>query len=232
MHAFPDRCEMFTSRVEGSKLQAMDQCCDAKGSELAKLRERQGGVLRIVLVVNAILFGVEFISGWVAGSTALLGDSLDMLGDALVYGFSLYVLHRSERWRMRAVQAKGAIMLIFGLSVLVQAVLRALQPQIPHVPTMGSIGALALAGNVACFALLYRHRSDDLNMRSTWICSRNDIIGNSAVLLAAVAVAVTQTAWPDLLVGVGIAALFLHSAWIVLRESVADIPIAQTSGRP
>jgi cation diffusion facilitator family transporter len=200
----------------------MDDCCQQKGEELARLRERQGSVLRIVLAVNAALFGVEFVCGWLAGSTALLGDSLDMLGDALVYGFTLHVLHRSELWRMRAVQAKGVIMMLFGLSVFAQAALRMLTGEVPHVATMGLVGTLALAGNLACFALLYRHRSDDLNMRSTWLCSRNDIIGNTAVLLAAVAVAATRSAWPDLLVGAGIAALFLHSAWLVLRESMAE----------
>src|SRR5262245_17991381 len=191
---------------------AMDHCCGDKEHEIAKLRERQAGVLRIVLGINAVLFAIEFVSGWLAGSTALLGDSLDMLGDALVYGFSLYVLHRSEAWRARAAQAKGILMVLFAVSVLAQALLRVLAPEVPHAETMGAVGALALAGNAACFALLYRHRSDDLNMRSTWLCSRNDIIGNAAVLGAAAAVASTGSPWPDLLVGAGIAGLFLQSA--------------------
>lgn len=195
-----------------------DSCCDP----VEELRSRHRGVLWTVLAINLALFAVEGAAGAWIGSNALLGDSLDMLGDALVYGFTLHVLHRSELWRMRAVQAKGVIMMLFGLSVFAQAALRMLTGEVPHVATMGLVGTLALAGNLACFALLYRHRSDDLNMRSTWLCSRNDIIGNTAVLLAAVAVAATRSAWPDLLVGAGIAALFLHSAWLVLRESMAE----------
>jgi cation diffusion facilitator family transporter len=199
----------------------MDHCCQGKDQALARLRQSQGRVLRIVLAVNAALFGVEFLAGWWAGSTALLSDSLDMLGDALVYGFSLYVLHRSELWRVRAAQAKGVVMVLFGVSVLAQAAYQLFAGSVPHAPTMGGIGALALAGNTACFALLYRHRSDDLNLRSTWICSRNDLIANSAVLLAACAVAATGQRWPDLVIGLAIGSLFLQSAWGVLRDSVA-----------
>ena len=124
---------------------------------------------------------------------------------------------------MRAVQAKGLIVMLFGLSVLAQAALRMLAGEVPHVATMSLVGTLALVGNVACFALLYRQRSDDLSMRSTWFCSRNDIIGNIGVLLAAAAVATTQSAWPDLVVGGGIAVLFLHSACVLLRESIAGV---------
>lgn len=198
----------------------MDHCCQDKERELVRLRESQGRVLRIVLAVNAVLFGVEFVAGWLAQSTALLGDSLDMLGDALVYAFSLYVLHRPEAWRIRAAQAKGVVMALFAASVAVEAALKLAFGAVPDAGTMGGIGALALAGNAACFALLHRHRSDDLNMRSTWLCSRNDLIGNSAVLVAAVAVAASGSLWPDVAVGLGIAALFARSAWVVLRDSL------------
>lgn len=201
----------------------MDDCCESKTSELAALRLRQGRVLVIVLVVNALMFCVEFGGGLLAGSTALLADSLDMLGDSFVYGFSLYVLHRSSIWRARAALAKGGVMAAFGVGVLVEAVwsLRAGVP--PVVPTMAAIGTLALLANTFCFALLWRHRADDINLRSTWLCSRNDLIANGSVLVAAFLVAWSGTLWPDLIVGLGIAALFLKTSSSVLRDAIAEL---------
>lgn len=201
----------------------MDACCEAKSEELAALRSRQGRVLAAVLVINAAMFCIEFGAGFLAGSTALLGDSLDMLGDSLVYGFSLYVLHRSLVWRARAALVKGLVMLAFGLGILLEAGLRLRAGFTPSAPVMAGIGALALAANASCFLLLWRHRADDLNLRSTWLCSRNDLVANSAVLVAAGLVAELQSVWPDLLVGVGIALLFLRTALAVLRESGAEL---------
>jgi Co/Zn/Cd efflux system component len=172
-----------------------------------------------VLGINAALFAVEFAAGWLAHSTALLGDSLDMLGDSLVYAFSLYVLGRSELWRLWAARSKGLVMVLLVVVVLAEAALKLIDGARPTAETMGEIGALALAGNTLCFALLYRHRADDLNMRSTWLCSRNDLVANTAVLAAAAAVGITGTVWPDVIVGVAIAGLFLHTAIVVLRES-------------
>jgi len=200
----------------------MDDCRQDKACELAQLRESQGRVLRAVLLVNASLFLVEFGAGWLAHSSALLADSLDMLGDALVYGFSLYVLQRSADWRTRAALLKGGVMVAFAALVLAEASFRAYQGALPHAETIGLVGALALAANASCFALLYRHRSDDLNMRSTWLCSRNDIVANLAVLLAGGAVAATHSLWPDFLVGLAIALLFLQSGVAVLREALAE----------
>jgi cation diffusion facilitator family transporter len=210
----------------------MDECCEAKSGELAALRGRQARVLKAVLAINAAMFGIEFSAGWLSGSTALLADSLDMLGDALVYGFSLYVLERSAAWRARAALSKGLVMLAFGVGVLIEAVLRARGGIAPAVPPMLGIGALALAANTLCFALLWRHRGDDINLRSTWLCSRNDLIANTAVLAAALGVAATGSLWPDLLVGVGIAALFLRGALAVLREAWAPsfASVARSAG--
>jgi Co/Zn/Cd efflux system component len=154
-----------------------------------------------------------------AHSTALLADALDMLGDALVYGFSLIVLARSARWQAGAALAKGGFMLAFGLGVLAEAVNKAFHPVMPGVETMGVIGFLALLANAVCFFLLYRHRSDNLNMRSTWLCSRNDLIANAGVLVAAVSSYMLLSRWPDILVGVVIASLFLISALHVLRQA-------------
>lgn len=201
----------------------MDQCCEAKTSELSVLRLRQWRVLAAVLAVNATMFCVEFGAGVLAGSTALLADSLDMLGDSLVYGFSLFVLHRSMVWRSRAALLKGLVMAAFGLGVLAEAILRLRAGVPPAAPAMAAIGAVALAANTLCFVLLWRHRGDDINLRSTWLCSRNDLIANGAVLIAAALVAWFGNLWPDLIVGVAIALLFLRTATLVLRESLAEL---------
>jgi cation diffusion facilitator family transporter len=205
----------------------MDACCESKANELAALRARQGRVLIVVLAVNIGMFFVEFAAGLLSGSSALLADSLDMLGDSLVYGFSLWVLHRSLGWRARAALLKGLIMGAFGVGVLVAAGLRLRAGVPPLVPTMLAIGALALAANTFCFSLLWRHRADDINLRSTWLCSRNDLIANGAVLAAALLVAWWGSIWPDFIVGVGIAGLFLHTASSVLRESLTELSRAR-----
>src|SRR3546814_446047 len=197
----------------------MDNCCENKAGELAQLRAKQSRVLYIVLAINAVMFLFEFIAGWIAGSTALLGDSLDMFGDASVYALTLYVLHRSARTRAAAALFKGGFMLLFALVVIVDAVRKSVLGVVPEAEWMGVVGLLALVANTVCFIMLYRHRSDDLNMRSTWLCSRNDLVANTSVIVAAVLVATTGTLWPDVVVGLAIAALFLHSAWQVLTEA-------------
>ena len=198
----------------------MANCCEDKACELAAMRERHGRVLWIVLAINAVMFVVEGWAGLVAHSTSLLADALDMLGDALVYGFSLFVLARSLRWQAGAAVAKGAFMLGFGLAVLGEATYKAFHPLMPGAETMGIVGTVALAANVVCFALLYRHRGDNLNMSSTWLCSRNDLIANVGVLLAAGATYLAASRWPDIIVGCVIASLFLRSACGVLRDAL------------
>lgn len=142
-------------------------CCEAKSAELSKLREKQGTVLKWVLAINAVMFFVEFGFGLLSRSSALMADSLDMFGDAAVYGFSLFALNRGTIWRARAGLTKGVIMSIFGIVVLGQTIYRFLIASVPAAETMGAIGALALAANATCLFLLYRHRADDINMRST-----------------------------------------------------------------
>ena len=205
----------------------MDPCCESKASELAALRLRQSRVLAVVLAVNLTMFCVEFGAGLLSGSTALLADSLDMLGDAFVYGFSLFVLHRSLTWRARAALVKGGLMAAFGLGVLVETLVRLADGVPPVVPVMAAVGTLALFANAFCFSLLWRHRGDDINLRSTWLCSRNDLIANGAVLGAAAAVAWSGSLWPDLVVGAGIAVLFLRTAGSVLREALAELARAR-----
>ena len=197
----------------------MDECCADKSLALTRLRERQAATLRVVLFLNAGMFGVEFAAGLLAGSVALLADSLDMLGDALVYGFSLYVVNRSAVWKARAALAKASVMGLFGIAVLGQLVLKLIHPQVPLFETMSVVGALALIVNGLCFGMLWRHRAEDINMRSVWLCSRNDVIANVSVLLAALAVWRLQSSWPDILVGALICIVFLRSAFAVAREA-------------
>lgn len=197
----------------------MDACCIEKSSAIKRLQEHQGKTLRLVLFANAAMFVVEIVSALLAGSMALLADSLDMLGDALVYGFSLYVVARGPVWKARAAVSKAAVMGLFGAFAFVQLVYKLVYPQVPTAETMGAVGALALAVNSGCFVLLWRHRDEDINMRSVWLCSRNDLIANVLVLLAASAVWITVSPWPDLAVGALICALFLRSAVAVAREA-------------
>ncbi len=197
----------------------MDTCCLDKGCALEQLRERQTATLRVVLVLNMAMFVVELVAGLMAGSVALLADSLDNLGDALVYGFSLYVVGRELVWKVRAAFAKAAVMGLFGAFVLGHLLYKLLFPQIPAYETMGLVGALALLVNAACCAALWRHRGEDINMRSVWLCSRNDIVANVSVLSAAFAVWRLNSAWPDIVVGAMICGLFLHSAFVVAVEA-------------
>jgi cation diffusion facilitator family transporter len=209
----------------------MDRCCQAKEQELSTLRGKQKSVLTLVLVINALFFVVEAAAGLLANSTALLADSLDMLGDSLVYGFSLYVLWRSAEWKATAALLKGGIMAAFGVAVLMEAVHKLIASIVPAAEVMGIVGLLVLLGNGFCFLLLFRHRSDDINMRSTWLCSRNDIIANVAVLIAALGVKLIGSSWPDILVGGAIAALFLRSALTVLREGFGELRILKSQSK-
>lgn len=207
----------------------MRHCCEKDARELTVLRRRQGGVLWTVLTVNSVMFLVELTAGFLGRSTALVADSLDMLGDASVYAFSLFALNRGPAWRNRAATLKGLIMVAFGLGVFGEAIAKALTGTIPSGQTMGAVGAMALLANLLCLALLFHHRDDDLNMRSTWLCSRNDILANLGVLVAAGLVLALQSNWPDILVGLAIAGLFLASASRVLRASFAGLPSAGAS---
>jgi Co/Zn/Cd efflux system component len=201
----------------------MEDCCSEKSCEIEALHKRQGSTLRVVLAINAVMFLVELTAGLLADSVSLVADSLDMLGDALVYGFSLYVIARGARMKAISALLKGGIMAVFGLFALSQAVYRIAVPQVPAFEAIGAIGLLALAANGLCLALLWRHRGDDINMSSVWLCSRNDIIANVSVLMAAAGVWYTASGWPDIVVGVALAVLFLRSAAFVLRGSLAEL---------
>lgn len=193
-----------------------EDACASKSPVIDPLYRR---ILIIALVLNALMFVVEVVAGSTAGSNALLADALDFLGDAANYGISLYVLGQVLRWRARAALLKGITMGLFGLWVLGRSVQDIWSGVPPQAMTMGVVGILALLVNVGVALLLYRYRSGDSNMESVWICSRNDAIGNVAVVLAAVAVAYTGAAWPDVVVAIGMALLALSGAWRIITKA-------------
>ncbi len=207
----------------------MDSCCHDKADELEELRERQSKTLWIVLVINGAMFCLEFVIGLLAGSVSLQADSLDMLSDTLVYGFSLYAIGKSSRWRASSAMLKGAIMAIFGIGVLFQSIYKFIAGGVPESHYMFFMSALALIANASCLFLLSRHKADDINMRSTWICSRNDIIANSSVLLAAALVAITHSKLPDIVVGLLITSIFLKSAISILKDSYRELQQPETT---
>lgn len=201
----------------------MADCCSDKECAIDALRVRQASTLRIVLAINAIMFVVEFVAGLAARSTALLSDSLDNLGDATTYGLSLYVVARSLRAKARVAMFKGVLILVAALFVLGQVAYGFTHPGIPVFETMGLVSLLALVANSACLALLWKHRQEDVNMSSVWECSRNDIASNVAVFLAAGLVWATDTGWPDLAVGLMLAALLLRSAISVTARALREL---------
>ena len=202
-----------------------DSCCNAKGSEFERIARRadQRRVLVIVLAINAVMFVAEFGAGVVAGSAALMADAADMLGDALVYALSLYALDRSARWKAGAALAKGLFILALGLGVLINVAIKIQSGVPPSSGLMLAFGGLALVANVVCLRLLWRFRAQDLNMASTFECSRNDVTSNGGVLVAAALVWWLASPWPDIVVGTGMALLFLRSAFTVTRDSIAAL---------
>ena len=180
-------------------------------------------VLWIALLLNAAMFAVEIVGSAQSGSVSLLADAIDFFGDAANYALSLAVLSMALAWRAKASLLKATSMAGFGVFVLGHALWSALNDEPPQPLTMGAVALLALAVNVLVAWLLYRYRNGDSNMRSVWICSRNDAIGNIAVVLAALGVFGTGAAWPDLLVAAGMAALALNGAWSVMRQALGEL---------
>lgn len=196
-----------------------DDCCSAKEHEITLMRDGLGRVLKLVLAINAAMFLAEFGAGLLAHSSALTADSVDMLGDALVYGMSIYALSRSDRWRAGAAVVKGGLIAAFGIGIFAEVVVKLVQGVPPLAGVMAAFGLIALMANLACFGLLYRYRRQDVNMSSTFECSRNDVIANVGVLVAAIGVYRFASVWPDVLVGTAIAVVFFRSAVRVLRQA-------------
>jgi cation diffusion facilitator family transporter len=200
----------------------MSGCCGGHDHDLAKAAARNREMRRVlitVLGINLGMFFFEFGAGLIGGSASLMADSMDMLGDALVYIVSLYALDRSARWRAGAALFKGLFILVLGLGVVVQIGLKVTHGVPPSTSLMVGFGALALVANLVCLRLLWRFRSENVNLSSTFECSRNDVIANIGVIVAAGGVAMFHSAWPDIAVATVIALLFLRSALRVIAEA-------------
>jgi Co/Zn/Cd efflux system component len=200
-----------------------DSCCAPTSGSEVPVDPRFRRVLWIALIVNAAMFAVEFAGGLSADSVALLADAVDFFGDAANYALSLFVLALAPVWRSRTALLKGLTMGVYGLFVLAKAGWNAVYGAAPEPMTMSVIGVLALAANVSVAVLLFKYRSGDANMRSVWLCSRNDALVNVAVILAALGVFGTGTAWPDLIVAAAIAVLALVSSRSVVLHALEEL---------
>lgn len=199
-----------------------DSCCAAPGVD-ALVTRRYRRALWIALLVNVTLFVIEIVAGWRGRSVSLLADAIDFFGDAANYAISLLVFSLGGLWRSRTALAKGATMAAYGLFILGRTAWAAEHGTVPHAQLMGLVSIVALVANVSVALMLYRFREGDADMRSVWLCSRNDAIGNIAVLLAALAVSATGTGWPDLVVAAAMALLALVSARSVIRHARAEL---------
>jgi Co/Zn/Cd efflux system component len=199
-----------------------DSCCATERID-AHNDPRWRRVLWMALAINVAMFAVEIAAGVRADSRALQADAIDFLGDAGNYAVSLAVAPMALAWRARAAVLKGATMLAFGIGVVAVTVWSLIAGTAPRAETMGAVGLIALLANVAVALMLFRFRSGDANMRSVWICSRNDAIGNVAVMAAAVGVLATGEAWPDLLVAAAMAGLAVSGSLAVLRQARGEL---------
>ena len=187
-------------------------------------------VLWLVLWINAVAFAAQFAAAIIAHSSALLADSLDMLGDMLAYAISLYALARGQQWLAKAALYKGLIILCFASAILISSLNKiTLQQILPSSTLMLIFGGLGLIANCYCFYLLSSHRNTDINMRSVWICARNDIMVNCSVLITAYLVYLLQSRWPDIIVGTGLALILLHSGFGIIRSSLQQLKSADST---
>ena len=205
-------------------------CCTHSAASPPPVDRRYRRTLWIALILNAVMFVVELGASWTSGSVSLLADSIDFMGDAGNYAISLAVLGMAASARARAALFKGACMATFGIFVIGQAIWNLSAGVLPEPMTMGVVGFLAMTVNVGVALMLYRFRSGDANMRSVWLCSRNDALSNVAVMLAALAVFGTASAWPDLLVAGVMAVLALSSSWSVVRQARGELRAVPVAG--
>ena len=204
----------------------MSESCCNQPVDLHRGHHGYRRVLWAVLAINAAMFAVEVAAGLAAGSASLQADALDFLGDAGNYAISLFVVGMALQYRAAAALIKGATMALFGAWVIGVTVWHALAGTLPEAFTMGAVGTAALVANALSFALLWAYRGGDSNMRSAWVCTRNDVLGNLAVLAAALGVFGTGTGWPDIAVAAVMATLALQGAYLVLRQSWSELRIA------
>lgn len=199
------------------------RCCDSACASQTSASPRYRKALWVALIINAVMFAVEIFGGLKSGSVSLLADAVDFAGDAANYGISLAMLSMGLAWRSRAAMVKGLSMAAFGLFVLAKTGWVAINGISPEPMTMGVVAVLALFANGSVALMLYAFRDGDANMRSVWLCSRNDAIGNVAVMLAAAGVSGTGSGWPDILVAVIMASLALSSGIVVTRQASQEL---------
>ncbi len=202
-----------------------DRCCHDKACQLSQLKKEQANVLWTVLWINSFMFFIELWSGIQAQSLSLTADSLDMLGDALVYATSLYVINKGPKAQAGSALFKGMIMFLSAVAVFARAIYQLIRGAHPEPILIGMVGIVVLLANLCCLFLLTRHRNDNLNMSSVWLCSRNDIIANVSVLVAAGLVFLTNSVLPDLAVGLLLTFVFAKSAGQVLSQSWRQIQL-------
>ncbi len=200
----------------------MGSCCDNNCS-IDALHERQRGTLLIVLAINAVMFVVIAAAALYGNTAALLADSLDNLGDALTYGLSLYAVARGARVKARVALFKGALIFLAACVVAGQIVYKLFVPVVPVFEVMGLFSLLGLIANSICLFLLWRHRHEDVNMSSVWECSRNDIVSNISVFVAAGAVWLTGSGWPDIIVASALVLFLLRSAIRVIQSALLEL---------
>ena len=192
----------------------MTACC-----KISEQKRHRKHILIAVLVINTIMFVAQFGAAMIAHSSSLMADSLDMLGDALTYSISLYAMYRGGNWINKAALFKAGIIAVFGIAILIQAGYKIFIVDLhPRAEVMTMFSLLGLIANLICFYLLTAERDTDVNMRSTWICARNDIVGNCAILLTAGLVYVLHSRWPDIIVGIGFSLFLLWSSTSIWRN--------------
>jgi Co/Zn/Cd efflux system component len=203
----------------------MNGCCD-ESCAIDALRERQRGTLRIVLIINGVMFLIIVAAALYGKSTALLADCLDNLGDALTYGLSMIVVFKGAAAKARVALFKGSLILLAACAVAGQIAYKAIAPSVPIFEIMGVFSFLSLIANSFCLYLLWRHRHEDINMSSVWECSRNDIASNLSVFVAAGAVWLTGSGWPDLAVAIALVLLLMRSAIRVISSAIVELRAA------
>ena len=201
----------------------MSDCCENKSCAVEALKVNQSKTLKIVLVINLLLFLIVFTSGWISQSTGLMSESLDDLGDAITYALSLFVIYKSNQAKAKVALFKGLLILTGALFVLFQVVQHILNQSVPVFEIMSILGFIALFGNAACLFLLTKHKDQDINMSSVWECSRNDIRNNVAVIIASGLVWYTNNGWADTLVGLVLSIFLLKSSYRVITSAIKEI---------
>jgi cation diffusion facilitator family transporter len=201
----------------------MADCCENKSCALEAMRVKQSKTLKIVLLINIVLFCLTAYYGWSANSTGLMSESIDDFGDAVTYALSLYVIYKSNQMKAKVAFVKGCLILLGALFVLSQVILHIIDNTVPIFETMGTVAFIALLLNLTCFFLLTRYREQDINMSSVWECSRNDILNNVSIIVASVLVWMTNLGWADIAVGLVLSILLLKSSFNVLKSSYSQM---------